>query len=181
MLAYSRRIRIALLLAGLLGACQQPRVERESNLPALEVIHTPLELKDVPIPLRTGLAAHLGPVHVRFYRTDVKNNTDRVLRVVWFDGLFRDGDRWVASNVRNRVLRTRDFMDWYSRDAMTADGWILPGGTASCRVNWDWSEDGELSPGKWAYIAVDSEGRDYFAEALVPDVVPVRLDGSGRG
>jgi hypothetical protein len=33
---------------------------------------------------------------------------------------------------------------------------------------------------KWAYIAVDSQGQDYFAEALVPDIDPVRLGSPAK-
>jgi hypothetical protein len=28
---------------------------------------------------------------------------------------------------------------------------------------------------KWAFIAVAAEGNDYFAEAIVPDIEPVKL------
>lgn len=137
------QFRLVLLLASTLTGCQQPHVRHESSSPALEVTHTPLELKDVSSELRARLAARLGDVYVRFYRTDVTNNTDRVMRIVWFDAMAEVDGHWTASNVRNRVLRTKDFMDWYSMDAMTRDGWLLPGGTATCGVNWHWSEGRE--------------------------------------
>jgi hypothetical protein len=108
------------------------------------------------------------------------NNTNRVMRIVWFDAMTEVDGYWTASNVRNRVLRTKAFMDWYSTDAMTRDGWLLPGGTATCGVNWDWSEGREAQRVKWAYIAVDSQGQDYFAEALVPDIDPVRLGSPAK-
>jgi hypothetical protein len=181
MLRHSVQIRPVLLLAIVLTGCQPPHIRREPGSPALEVTHTPLELKDVSSELQARLAARLGDVYVRFYRTDVTNNTDRVLRIVWFDGLMEIDGVWTASNVRNRVLRTKDFMDWYSADAMTRDGWLLPGGTATCGVNWHWSEGREAPRAKWAYIAVDSQGRDYFTEAPVPDFEPVRLGSPTKG
>jgi len=58
---------------------------------------------------------------------------------------------------------------------MTPEGWIRPGGTASCHVNWHYTQapDGALM--KWAYVAVDAQGYDFFAEALVPGRTLIRL------
>jgi hypothetical protein len=180
MFGHRVQIRLVLALAGILPGCQQPHVRPEPSSVALEVTHTPLELKDVSSELRARLAARFGDVYVRFYRTQVTNNTTRVMRIVWFDAMTEVDGYWTASNVRNRVLRTKDFMDWYSTDAITRDGWLLPGGTATCGVNWDWSEGREAQRVKWAYIAVDSQGQDYFAEALVPDIDPVRLGSPAK-
>ena len=141
---------------------------------SLEVRHTPLPREDVPKELIERLEQRQFP-YVRFYRTDLVNNTDRPVRVVWFDGFVRWEGRWLASNVRGRVLRTKDFLDWYGGDDMNADGWIRSGGTASCHVNWHWSETPDDLPMKWAYVAVDAQGNDYFAEAVVPDIAPVKL------
>jgi len=138
---------------------------------SLEVTHTPLSPKDVP----KELIDHLNYPYVRFYRTDIKNNTDRAIKIIWFDGFFNADGQWIASNVRNKVLRTKDFMDWYSRDDMTSDGWLRAGGTASCQVNWHWTETSQDIPTKWAYIGVDARGNDYFAEAVVPDIRPEKM------
>ena len=73
------------------------------------------------------------------------------------------------------VLRTSDFRDWYGGEDMTDDGWIRPGGTASCRANWHWSRTPDERSLKWAYVAVDAARKDYFAEAVVPKIKPVRL------
>ncbi len=61
-------------------------------------------------------------------------------------------------------------MQWYSTDQMTKDGWLAAGGTATCFVNWHWSPTPVPLTAKWAYIAVDSDGNDYFAEALLPKI-----------
>src|SRR5262249_53185439 len=140
----------------------------------LEVRHTPVPLEKVPKRLIERLEQREIP-YVRFHRTDLVNKTDRPVRVVWFDGFFRLEGRWLAGNVRDRVLRTKDFLDWYGGDDMTVDGWIRPGGTASCHVNWHWTETPDEVSTKWAYVAVDAQGNDYFVEAIVPDIAPVEL------
>ena len=55
----------------------------------LEVRHTPVSREDVPRELMDRLRQPLEPHSrfFRFYRTDVTNNTDRPIRIVWFDGL----------------------------------------------------------------------------------------------
>src|SRR5262245_36518012 len=121
----------------------------------LRVKHTPLTQEDVPAELIAELRRCKYP-YVRFYRTEVTNNTDRPVRIVWFDGFFWQGERWFASNVRNKVLHTRDFIDWYGSDVLTPDGWLHPGATASNRVNWHCSDDDYEIPVKWAYLAVDA-------------------------
>jgi hypothetical protein len=174
--AVHQRVALVLLLSAALSGSssveQQPLARPSQGL--LEVKHTPLARKDVPKELIELLEQRRFP-YVRFYRTDVKNNTDRPIRVVWFDGFFRFRGPWIASNVRGRVLRTKDFLEWYSGDDMTADGWLRPGGTASCHVNWHWTETPDDIPSKWAYVAIDAQGNDYFAEAVVPDITPVKL------
>ena len=59
---------------------------------------------------------------------------------------------------------------------VTYDGW-RPGGTATCHVNWrgSGSSTDATMIVKWAFIAVAAEGDDYFAEAIVPDIEPVKL------
>jgi len=108
----------------------------------LEIRHTPVSRQDVPKDLidrlRQPLESHSR--FFRFYRTDVTNNTDRPIRIIWFDGLFSHRGQWTASNVRNGVLRTRDFIDWYGGDGLGPAGWLQAGGTATCRVNWHFTE-----------------------------------------
>jgi hypothetical protein len=131
---------------------------------SLEVVHTSLRREDIPDELIQGLQE--------------RTSTDRPVRVVWFDGFVRYAGRWLASNVRDKVLRTKDFLDWYGGDDMTPEGWIRPGGTASCRVNWHYTQTPDGAPTKWAYVAVDAQGYDFFAEAVVPDLAPIRLDSA---
>jgi hypothetical protein len=46
-------------------------------------------------------------------------------------------------------------------------------------VNWHFTETLDEVPTKWAYLTVDAQGNDYFAEAMVPaikaEVIPSRV------
>jgi len=141
----------------------------------VEVRHIPVSRDDVPKKLMDLLEA--GTVsYVWFYRTDVTNTTDRPIRIIWFEGFITYNGAWVSSNIKNRVLRTTEFLQWFGGD-VTADGWLRPGGTATCHVNWHYSGSSidVTMIAKWAFIAVDAEGNDYFAEAIVPNMEPVKL------
>jgi hypothetical protein len=164
-----------------LAEIQKERAERpaeddrdEPATPAgpLEVRHTPVSREDVS----REFIDRLSRTHhrfVRFYRTAVTNNTDRPIRIVWFDAFVSHDGEWKASNVRNKVLRTQDFIDWYGGDGGIPEGWLQPGATVSDNVNWHSTETDAEVPVKWAYLAVDAEGHDYFAEAMVP---PIRAE-----
>ena len=103
------------------------------------------------------------------YRTEIENNHDRPVRVVWFEFYYLDGENWFGINVRNRPLRSKDFVEWYGDgpERPDRDGWIAPGQTVICDPNYSWAFGDELSPIKWSFLAVDSDGNDYFGEALV--------------
>jgi len=138
----------------------------------LQVTHIPLTINDVP----KELIQKMHYPYARFYRTEVTNNTDRPVKVIWFDGFFNDQGNWFAGNVRNKVLRGSDFMDWYfHQEDMDKDGWIRPSGKAICTVNWHWTASPEDLQIKWAYIGVDAQGNDYFVEAVVPAIKPEKL------
>lgn len=111
-------------------------------------------------------------MRVWVYRTEVENDHDRPIRVIWFDFSYREdchgNETWFATNVRNRALRTKDFVDWYGDgDEKLEGGWIQPGQVAACDPNYSLAFGDEISPVRWSFIAVDAEGNDYFAEALV--------------
>jgi len=102
------------------------------------------------------------------YRTEVENTNDRPIRVVWLEFYYQDGDAWFGANIRKRVLRNPDFADWYSDGADLDDGgWLAPGSVAACDPNYCPSFSEKITPVKWCFIAVDAEGNDYFAGAIV--------------
>jgi len=148
----------------------RPNAEGQSR-EGLVVIHTPLNIADVP----KELIQEMDFPYARFYRTEVSNKADVPIKIIWFDGYFERNGSWTASNVRNKVLRNKDFLDWHSHDDISKDGWLQPGGKATCWVNWHWTETPEDIKSKWAYIGVDAQGNDYFAEAVVPEIKPEKL------
>lgn len=110
--------------------------------------------------------------HMWFYQTVVRNNSDRKLKVVWFEAYFKDGDQWVASNVLNRPLTNAIFRQWFSdgKEGLDADGWIVPHGEALNAVNWHYNTEKTAPDSKWCFIAVDEYGFDYFAEAVIQSI-----------
>lgn len=106
------------------------------------------------------------------YRTEVENDGDQPIRVVWFDFFFKNeechGGDWFGTNIRNRPLRNADFIEWYGDAGEIENGWIKPGQVAVCDPNYSFAFGDEITPVKWSFIAVDSDGNDYFDEAIVP-------------
>ncbi len=106
------------------------------------------------------------------YRTEVENTLDRPVRVIWLDFSYQDDchGSWFTTNIRNRTLRNDDFVEWYGDgNEKLEGGWLKPGQIASCDPNYHFAFGEELTPVKWSFIAVDAEGNDYFAEAIVPE------------
>jgi hypothetical protein len=101
-----------------------------------------------------------------YYRTEVKNTSDRDLKVIWFEGYFEYNGQWYGSNVRNMVLRNGIFRKWYG-DGKSNDEWIKPGESRVCDPNWHGASGPKGYRSKWAFIAIDRYGNDYFAEAVI--------------
>jgi hypothetical protein len=168
-------IRILLFFTVILtvSSCSS-EVSKKKAYPAiggLQVTHIPLTITDVP----KELIEKIHFPYVRFYKTEVHNNTDRPIKIIWFDCYFVRNGAWNAGNALNKVLRTSDFLDWHTHQDIDKDGWIRPGGKAICLVNWHWTNTAGDIPSKWAYIGVDKYGNDYFAEAIVPKIKPEKL------
>ena len=126
-----------------------------------------------------ALATH--PCSKFCYRTEVTNNNDVPIKIIWFEHYVEihngDGAFWGGGNITCDVLREEMFLKWYSDDVDDAafkDGWLLPGQTAICDPNWcHWDGENELNPSKWSFIAVDGKGDTYFAEAQITKDVGV--------
>ena len=114
--------------------------------------------------------------YMYYYRTEVRNLSNRPLKIVWFEGYGEDDGHWYPGNILGRVLREREFSEWYTEGDTVTDGVIPPGKTAVCDVNWHGSASPEPLRAKWAYIAVDPWGNDYFVEAVVDPEVVERVD-----
>ena len=107
-----------------------------------------------------------------FYRTEITNTNDVPIRIIWFECfIMLDGEHWHGVNITNKVLREDMFVAWYSDgESKPKGGWLQPGATAVCDPNWHHSEQEKFPKTKWAFIAVDGTGKNYFSEALVERV-----------
>jgi hypothetical protein len=110
-----------------------------------------------------------------YYKTIVKNNSDRDLKVIWFEGYVDYNNHWIGSNILNRTLRNDAFLKWYGNELgnPTNDEWIRPSESRICDINWHGSDDPKGYRIKWGYIAVDKLGNDYYSEAII-ESVPIK-------
>jgi hypothetical protein len=108
-----------------------------------------------------------------FYRTTIENRSDRFLKIIWFESYFEKNGKWRSNNILGAVMGKEVFSMWYE-DLGTGDmdpqGWIRPGGRVYCRENWHWSDRKKPPVFKWAYLAVDRFGNDYYVEAIIKSV-----------
>ncbi len=133
----------------------------------LVVTHT----KSTSPPDDTGFA------HLWYYRTEVRNVSQKPVRIVWFDGMSYYEDGWQPDTLAGHTLRGADFSDWYTEGDPIVDGVLPPGAVAICDANWQSNDTDELLQIKWAYIAVDQHGNDYYVEGVVdPDVLTYVYD-----
>jgi len=111
-----------------------------------------------------------------YYRTEVRNVSTQPLKIVWFEGYSEHDGAWYPGNVLGRTLRGEEFSAWYTEGDTIVDGVIPPGKTAVCDVNWHGSDSPEPLRVKWAFIAIDPSGNDYYVEAIVEPSVVERVD-----
>jgi hypothetical protein len=103
-----------------------------------------------------------------YYKTTIKNISDRDLKIIWFESYVESNQAWYASNVLNRTLRNDVFLKWYGdNEGNKAKEWFGPGETRICEINWHGSDDPKGYRMKWAYIAIDKYGNDYYSEAII--------------
>jgi len=124
-----------------------------SNLPpGLHVSHGPPFHEDPP------WYFYDRPFHpsVVFYRTEVKNTTDRPIRITSFSAFRLRGDTWTkVPTVRGMNPTGKVFAEWFGKES------IEPGGIAVCYTNYSRRQI------KWAYEGIDEAGRTYHAAAVV--------------
>jgi len=102
-----------------------------------------------------------------YYKTEVINTTDKPLQFIWFDHFYFHENTWYPGNVKERPLNGYDFSGWYGDIETIIDGLIPPGKTATCDLNWHGLHEPYTNPRKWAYRAVDPDGNEYYAEAII--------------
>ncbi len=111
-----------------------------------------------------------------YYRTELRNDTESALRVVWFEGFGKWFSDWEPQNIMGRPLTQEDFAAWYTDENGEWNDGIIPAGrVAVCATNWHGSWLPWDSGTKWAYKAIDESGREWYAEAEVESKVIVNL------
>lgn len=109
-----------------------------------------------------------------YYSTEIKNTSDRELKIIWFEGYSEDNGFWYGSNILNKTLRNEVFQKWYGNNRNNpAPEWIKPGETRTCNPNWHGSYDKKGYKVKWAFIAIDKYGNDYYSESII-ETVPIK-------
>ena len=102
------------------------------------------------------------------YRTEVANTGKVPIRIIWFESYFEHHGCWCGGNIKNSVLREKNFDAWYAEGDRVKNGWLKPGQVAACDPNWHWAPDEKtLGRLKWCFMAVDKKGKSHFAEAVV--------------
>lgn len=113
--------------------------------------------------------------YVWYYETKVTNNSKVPLKIIWFEAYSEHESSWFSNNILGRTMRNKEFVAWYNDSKNISNtGWLLPGKTALCAVNWHYSLTPKQTKMKWSYIAIDSKGNDYFIEKIVPSFNPVK-------
>ena len=167
MTTFQRFASIFLLLS--LGGCVVVVPSDKIAAPATGRLEHPLQLTH-----SHSDAKSLSPPpfpYMVYYRTELHNSSDRPLKVVWFEGYSKVDNKWRASNVTGKPLLSHEFGQWYTEGDKLVDRYIMPGKSAVVDVNWHGGKTPDFLPMKWAYVAVDNYGNDYFVEAEVDPAI----------
>lgn len=111
------------------------------------------------------------PYHLWSFRTEVRNDHALPLRVVRFGFEPTGPDGLPLPGAGGRAFTAAEFTAWYTVGSQVHDGWLGPGQAAADTSNWNRSTQPVAPRGRWYYVAVDSSGVEYRAEAPV-DLCP---------
>ena len=121
-----------------------------------------------PCDVHSSPASHEKPYHYMwYYRTEVKNMLPFPLQITWFATFSLIGDEWVLQE----ELDGEDFVNWYVEGDPCPNGIIQPGQTAIRDPSVQGATDPRGGISKWAYLAKDPSGQEYYAESVV-ELVP---------
>lgn len=110
--------------------------------------------------------------YMHYFRTEVQNVSDHPLKIVWFGGFAQNDGKWVGIRLAGSGPLEGRFSSSYTEGERIVDGVIPPGKAAVCDANWTGGSAPDFARQKWAYVATDSAGNAYYAEAVVePDVI----------
>jgi len=131
------------------------------------VRHTPTPALAKPL----AKASSGGYRFVWYYRSELRNEYPFPLRVLRFAFEEAGPDGRFPPDSNGRTFSAKEFTEWYTAADSVRDGWLGPGRTAADSTNWNRSPIPVPPRGRWYYVAADSSGREYRAEAIV-DLCP---------
>ncbi|MGD9320057.1 MAG: hypothetical protein PVH99_08840 [Desulfobacteraceae bacterium] len=121
-----------------------------------------------PCDVHSSSAFHEKPYpYMWYYRTEVKNILPFPLQITWFATFYWVDDEWVL----REEFEGDVFASWYTEGDPCPNGIIQPGQTAVRDPSMQGSPDPKGGISKWAYIARDPGGQEYYLESVV-ELVP---------
>jgi len=162
------RIAIALLSSIILAGCSASK--EKFNSEALKVIHSPN-----PSNIHVSHLIKKSPYpYMWYYSTEIVNKSDRDLKIIWFESYSKIDEHWYSSNALKQTLRNKIFLKWYrEKDSQDSPEWLKPNASYICDTNWHGSDTKKPPKVKWAYIAIDKYGNDYFAASVI-ESIPIK-------
>ena len=161
---------VIILLSGIAGGCG-PKIKEAGQQTPFIVRHTPN-----PSDKHTYKGFEKKPYpFMWFYRTEVKNISDRSIKILWFWSHLGDMDNeWTTMD---NPLDNQEFINLYSGnpDAFDDQGYIMPGKTAVRDPNWRGSNTVLGDKVKHSYIGIDLDGNEYLVESFV-ECKPIKID-----
>ncbi len=98
-----------------------------------------------------------------YYRTEVKNMLPFALQITWLATFSWIDDEWVLQ----KEFDGEDFASWYTEGDPCPNGIIQPGQTAVRDPSMQGATDPKGGISKWAYLAKDPGGQEYYSESVV--------------
>jgi hypothetical protein len=121
-----------------------------------------------PCDVHRSPAFHEKPSpYMWYYRTEVKNMLPFPLQITWLATYSWIDDAWMLQ----KEFDGEDFASWYTEGDPCPNGIIQPGQTAVRDPTMQGASDPKGGISKWAYLAKDPGGQEYYAESVV-ELVP---------
>jgi thiol-disulfide isomerase/thioredoxin len=143
------------------------------------VVSEQFSVRHTPAPAMARVQVDSGsgmPRYIWNFCTEIRNGHPFPLRIVRFAFELTGPDGRPLPDSNGRVFSAKEFTEWYTVGDPVRDGWLGPGQAAADTANWNRSPLPIPPRGRWYYVAVDSSGAEYRAEAPV-DLYPSRPAG----
>ena len=127
-----------------------------------------ITIRPNPCDVHNSPASHEKPYpYMWYYRTEVKNILPFPLQITWFATFSWVDEEWVLRKEFDGDV----FASWYTEGDPCPNGIIQPGQTAVRNPSMQGSTDPTGGISKWAYLAMDPGGLEYYVESVV-ELVP---------